>query len=311
MGATVTDESSAAPPQLAAAIYRPWEEVVESWEQFQDVLLDLTTRHAGRELVWRGVKQADWGVMSSLYRALRKLYDRPPTEDEMNSAEQRTLNLARKDWRFDDKPALELLAHLQHYGAPTRLLDVSLNPLIALWFAVERRENDQHVDARVFAFVTGRRFISLNPRWGGRYLRWHQQEYRGERGRFANDWGTGRKRRVWRPPAYNARISAQNGAFIIDGVPLEDASRAEQESRAYVPIAQLQQVSSINLRFSRIQRDNLHPESAPVFTIRIRAEAKREIREQLERRFGYSASSIYSDMSGLAEYLSRNPQVLG
>lgn len=307
----MADDSTAGPSELASEIYRPWEEVVEGWEQFQDVLFDLTTRHAGRDLVWRGVKQADWGIMSSLYRVLRKLHDRPPTEEEMNAAEQRTLDLARKDWRFDDMPALELLAHLQHYGAPTRLLDVSLNPLIALWFAVERREDDQHVDARVFAFVTGKQFISLNPRWSGRYLRWHQQEYRSERGRLANDWGTGRKRRVWRPPAYNARISAQNGAFIIDGVPLEDASRAELELRSYVSITQLQQVSSINFRFSRIQRDNLRPESAPVFTIRIRAEAKHEIREQLERRFGYSASSIYSDMSGLAEYLSRNPGVLG
>ncbi|GAA4742318.1 FRG domain-containing protein [Amnibacterium soli] len=298
------------PPELAAAIYRPWEAVVETWEQFQGVLFDPTGRHPGRDMVWRGVKQADWGVMSSLYRALLKLNERPPTEHEMNVAEQRTLDLARKDWRFDDKPALELLAHLQHYGAPTRLLDVSLNPLIALWFAVEHREKAPDTDARLFAFVTGSKFVSLNPRWGGRYLRWHQPEYRGDRGRLANDWGTGRKRRVWRPPAYNARIAAQNGAFIIDGVPLEDPARRETDSRSYVPVAQLQQVSSINLRFSRLERDNLRPESAPVFTIRIKAAAKQQIREQLERRFGYSASSIYSDMSGLAEHLSRNPQLL-
>lgn len=298
------------PTESAEAVYGPWEEVVDSWARFQSVLLDLTTRHSGRDMVWRGVKNADWGVMSSLYRVLKKEYGRPPTEREMNTAEQRTLDLARKDWRFDDMPALELLAHLQHYGAPTRLLDVSANPLIALWFAVEHRPAKVEPDARVFAFVSGTSRISLNPRWGGRYLRWHHRDYSGEQGRLANEWGTGRKRRVWRPPAYNTRISAQNGAFVIDGVPIEDQARVELESRAYVPIPQLKEVSSINLRFSRVQRDNLRPESAPVFTIRIRAEAKAEIRDQLERRFGYSASSIYSDMSGLADHLSRNPQVL-
>lgn len=307
-GGTLSDHGDPDHPALATAIYRDWEERIDGWEHFQDVLLDLTTRHSSRDMVWRGVRRAEWGVMSSLYRTLYELNGHPPTEAQMVHAEQRTLDLARRDWRFDDKPALELLAHLQHYGAPTRLLDVSLNPLIALWFAVEHREQDEDADARVFAFVTGTRFVSLNPRWGGRYLRWHQFE--AEQARLANDWGTGRKRRVWRPPAYNERISAQNGAFIIDGVPIEDVRRRELESRAYVPVDELRKVSSLHLRFSRIQRDNLRPESAPVFTLRIAAAAKEQIRDQLERRFGYSASSIYSDMSGLAEHMRSHPEVL-
>ena len=43
---------------------------------------------------------------------------------------------------------IDLLAILQHYGIPTRLLDVTLNPLVALYFA----SFDDGVDGEVFAF---------------------------------------------------------------------------------------------------------------------------------------------------------------
>jgi FRG domain len=303
----MTGQSDSVPPDLTpSAIYGRWEHQVDSWEHFQDVVFELTQRHSSREMVWRGVRRADWGVMSSLYRTLLQLRGEPPLESDMILAERRTLDLARQDWRFDDRSSLELLAHLQHYGAPTRLLDVSLNPLIALWFAVEERAEDEASDSRVFAFVVGSRPIALDARWGGRDLRWH--ELQDDRARIAVDWGTGRKRVLWRPPAYNERISAQNGAFIIDGVPVADPHDEEELSPAEITL--LRQISSLNLHLSGIERDNPRRGSAPVFTLRIAAQAKPQIREQLQRRFGYRASSIYSDLSGLAEFMRAHPEAL-
>lgn len=47
-----------------------------------------------------------------------------------------------------NRSALEIFADVQHHGGLTRLLDVTLNPYIATWFAVE---SNMDRDSRLFA----------------------------------------------------------------------------------------------------------------------------------------------------------------
>lgn len=302
------------PLELSDRLYGPWEVSIESWSHLQEEMNRLTSRYDNRVLVWRGARRAEWGVMSSLYRELVEALGRPPKEDEMVSAERRILDLARSRWRFDHLPALEILAHLQHYGGPTRLLDVSFNPLIAAWFAVEQRSADDRADGRLFAFMTAGTDVRLGAYWYGRSPRWHQQEYRTDAGRLAHGWGSGTRRRLWRPPAFNERISAQNAAFLIDGVPLTDSEldgpRVALGTRSRWQLEELKKISSINFRLEAIREGDLPSDLAPVFTFRLLASAKAEIRDQLERRHGFDVASVYSDMSGLASYLATHPEVL-
>ena len=286
-------------------LFIPWEGVVTDWEEALNNINDLFKLATDkRELAWRGVANASYALHSSIYRRLVAQSDRFPNEEDVLAFEESILGRARTLWRYDHISALELLAHIQHYGGPTRLLDVSLNPFVALWFAVEQRYDSEgrpseDSDGRLFIFDVTDRQIALDKTWGGRELPWKLPP---------NGWRTNLPM-IWRPPSYNERIPAQNSAFLIGGVPKfgagsnmkyrkvpGDGTGAETWSADEV-----RQTTSVTLSMNTLDRKLRH-NSKPTFTLRITAAAKQSIRNALENRFGFNPSSIYPDLFGLAQY---------
>ncbi|UUT36400.1 FRG domain-containing protein [Microbacterium elymi] len=268
----------------------------------------ITSIHPDQGFVWRGQTDARWGLHSSLYRLLMDTTGSPPSESELNTAEARLLRMARTEWRLDGIPALQLFAQMQHVGAPTRLLDVTYNPLIAAWFAVARDTSADDLPARLLAFTAGEP-LQLNSNWNGNTPRWHRLH--DTSARRAVNWGTGYGRKIWRPPALHGRIPAQNAAFILDGVPIDavDAAPGEGRGRSMWAADEVRRFSSVPMRLAHLREGRL-PTKAPVFTYVIAPDAKVEIRNQLEQRFGHRFATIYADLEGLAEYLEKWPEVL-
>jgi hypothetical protein len=305
---------------------------IHSFDGLHEAITTLISKTSNIPLVWRGVRNADWGLHSHLYRHLMEVNGvippskRPraaqpyPDEDRMIAAEKEILRLARQDWRFDNMSSLETFARIQHAGGPTRLLDVSKNPYIGAWFAVEYDEKEEDKDARLFAIATkpvpreGREpapnsLLQLDELGGSRDPFWHLLEDTPSRQQL--DWGTGARRRIWVPPAYDPRISAQNAAFILDGVPItSNKTSAYFKSSTSGPStywrrSDLLASASIYARMLSPRRKPGYnaPNFAPTFSFRIKARAKNEIREFMESRFGYRKSYIYPDVAALAEHL--------
>ncbi|MEO9239632.1 MAG: FRG domain-containing protein [Jatrophihabitantaceae bacterium] len=109
----------------------------ESWTDFKSHVSDhLLAQHreaAYGDLVYRGQGHARWSLTASLDRLLKDV----PTQVRQE-AHKVMLSSFRERAKGDSPlPALdaEVLALMQHYGAPTRLLDWSRSPYVAAFFA--------------------------------------------------------------------------------------------------------------------------------------------------------------------------------
>jgi FRG domain len=113
------------------------ERAISSWNELRDVLEELS---AGG-WTFRGQADATWPLETSLTRYLRTYVGRsrnwPGGEARALRIFQRTAHLLLPRTPAEDE-TLEWLAHMQHHGAPTRLLDFTFSPYVAAFFALER-----------------------------------------------------------------------------------------------------------------------------------------------------------------------------
>lgn len=105
-------------------------------------------------MLFRGHADMNYDIVPSLGRGRRTPIDISIFNEERNMIEM-AKNKMPKVFRNDMEP-LELLALLQHHGIPTRLLDVTENALVALYFAccsepdkdgevIVFRHNEKHI----------------------------------------------------------------------------------------------------------------------------------------------------------------------
>ncbi|TFC11087.1 FRG domain-containing protein [Cryobacterium sp. MDB2-33-2] len=303
---------------------------IESLAQLNVAVAQIAEKNPELRFVWRGARDANWGLHSGLFLALMKFNrvtspgreakgPQPyPDERQMVEAEATMLEIARTEWRMDDAGPLEILARMQHYGAPTRLIDITKNPYIAAWFATESHSESDERDGRLFAIAT-----SATPLRAGESLSesrtrasdltasnqpvWHGFTTPQDRESF--EWGTGSRRRIWVPPAYDPRIVAQNAGFMLDGVPLTSKAIAPyfkvNSTSTYWTRADILASGSIYAKMSKPRRAVPRNKAnlAATFSWRITASAKAEVRDALETMFGYTRATIYPDISALGSYL--------
>ena len=101
---------------------------VNSVSEFIEKIVQLD-KEEGTETFYRGHANRDWELLPSIFRT--------PNGVEKEHLLFRDM-VAHEPQSFSEcKSALDYLVQMQHYGLPTRLLDMTTNPLVALYFACQ------------------------------------------------------------------------------------------------------------------------------------------------------------------------------
>ena len=147
-----------------------------------------------------------WAPFPALYRRLRQsgFSDTQINEPLVRMAEDGIIKDAQRQSLIDGENSIvEFMARLQHYGGATRFLDVTTDPLVALYFA---SGGDPRNTGIVYRY-------RINP----------ERVYRLEKQTV--EWNTlinlakdGRPLHVI-PRAYDRRIKVQSGSFLMTSLP--------------------------------------------------------------------------------------------
>lgn len=192
---------------------------------------------------FRGQSDASFGLNSSLYRATiahpqqkRRSSD---IENLLSQAENRVLNTARNHGLIRGLTPLESLTVLQHHGVPTRLIDVTSDWRVALYFATETGDT---TDGRLFAVTTSDKQWRTFPRAEGDGLAWQQGAIK-----------------TWESavipvllPFSDARMVAQRGFFLVGGTTTKahgNRWHSPENGTFELTEKQMRDISTLSIRF--------------------------------------------------------------
>ena len=267
-------------------------------------------------MAWRGMRSIDYPLTSSLHRHIPEA-----DEAQLCAEEQRTLTAARQ-WGLGSGPTgwssdLQLLADLQHFGTSTRLLDVTSNPMTALWFAAQQLSSQEIADGLSEDGVLLAIDVAGWPRFGrtppsrfreaARPLSWELNEALASRRPF-----------VVEAHYPNDRLRAQEGFFISSVVPERSMRSPFRSIRVDMPhtTGSLANIAIAHMQ-EAFEREELPPrfqqkgiQSIPFMAFHIPAQTKARILDILSNSYNRSPSVLFPDFAGFRDHAaSARPRV--
>lgn len=112
-------------------------------------------------LCFRGQPNSEYELLPAIARDCKDIGSYSLLYEERNLIE--TAKYELPEVFTADLWPIELLALLQHHGIPTRLLDITDNPLVALFFACWSNEDEAPKDGEVFVFRRNEKHVANAP----------------------------------------------------------------------------------------------------------------------------------------------------
>lgn len=172
--------------------------------------------------IYRGHADAGWVLASTLERVIGSAW----SSESVTKFEDYSLNIFKSKFHLYDteniRPSSTLawLSIMQHYGVPTRLLDFTESPYVALYFALEGYTPRSKKNVAIFAVdytAVMEKSVEYISRKDGEFKETRQTVHRkGDEvfdsivSRFAYDiaW-------ITEPKQVNARLDRQAGSFLV------------------------------------------------------------------------------------------------
>jgi hypothetical protein len=188
-----------------------------------DDLIAKFNSHANH-FVYRGHADAAWPLQSSLERVIGSAWSAALAR----TYEDRSLYSFQTKFHLYDyenvapNSKLAWLAIMQHYGVPTRLVDFTVSPYVALYFALETYQPSTKSDLAVFALDSTaimEASIAHIKSKDSSFKETRQSISEHEDEIFDNVVDRFAYETVWitEPLRHNARLDRQGGCFVISG----------------------------------------------------------------------------------------------
>lgn len=231
---------------------------IKNYDDLYDILRDISKekRSYSHEIVFRGVSEKNHKLRPSLFRDI----NRRLKTNESNILREM---IAKHPADFaHDESVFDRLVRLQHYELPTRLLDVTFNPLVALYFACSggsktggrlyvisvKRSHYKHFDSDTVRCLANLGNLNESERTELKSLSIGTLLKNCNAGRKLSDY-VAQERPNWEPrielsdlksfflvnpKLSNPRVQAQAGAFLICG--LDEEVRKDSRGISYTEI---------------------------------------------------------------------------
>jgi hypothetical protein len=255
------------------------------WYEFESTprTLDQLITHirqiqanASQLVLWRGLNNSRYANVSALDRYFSR-GGKIPGPFEVRERGSRKFSSNNLRYRISGNFSPTIQAKMQHEAVPTRYIDVTLSPLVSLWFASE--SSGHATDGRILAFDVFDRTATVNPL----SLPYEEEEY-------FNAWIPESGLHPW--------IDAQHGAFIF-GKPLDEDFKDEE----ILNPEKIMKASCIPYIPSAIPQQTSHeiPYFPRCYSIRIPKELKQEILDYLAEVANIHHASLFPGYRGLAQ----------
>ena len=233
------------------------------------------------KVLFRGHGNKEWRLWPSLFRCLpgidSRIFNHSPLYNSYYGQEKYLVEEAKRLFYrifIDSENALECMAICQHYAIPTRLLDVTANALVGLYFAVST-EKDK--DGVVYLFRVNaednERALSASHTGEITFDRYHGQ---GEGPIF------GERPLLVSPSHKTERQKAQDGCFFLFENRVNPPSVIEFNNsdfrRIEISTEMKDKLKNELENICNIHKGTLFPESLDSYVEKIKAEAEKRVK---------------------------------